>query len=307
MILWSALLDDLATVKKRWNKFSSPLVMKYMRQQSIRGAFQAGDTRYQVGVTGLAGLAGHLALMWMLMAHTFTHTHSAEDTAAETAADLDPSTRVDGESDGGQVTLVNESVANGSALKESAPVGKKERFEAEALPLLDQLYGAALSMTRHRADAEDLVQETFEKAYAKFDQYKPGTNIKAWLYRILTNTYITHYRKAKRSPKRSGTETVEDWQLVDAASHSEEGLRSAEAEALDRIPSDQVRDAMEDLSEDYRVVVWLADVEQLSYKEIAQTLDIPIGTVMSRLHRGRAALRKSLAGLAREYGIGDNA
>ena len=95
--------------------------MKYMRQQSIRGAFQAGDTRYQVSVTGLAG---HLALMWMLMAHTFTHTHSAEDTAAETAADLDPSTRVDGESDGGQVTLVNESVANGSALKESAPVGK---------------------------------------------------------------------------------------------------------------------------------------------------------------------------------------
>lgn len=178
------------------------------------------------------------------------------------------------------------------------------RFEAEALPLLDQLYGAALGMTRNRADAEDLVQETFTKAYAKFDQYRPGTNIKAWLYRILTNTYITLYRKARRSPRRSSTDTVEDWQLADAASHDERGLRSAETEALDLIPSAQVRDALASLSEEYRMAVYLADVEGFSYKEIAQILDIPIGTVMSRLHRGRRQLRDKLADYAASVGIG---
>jgi RNA polymerase, sigma subunit, ECF family len=178
------------------------------------------------------------------------------------------------------------------------------RFEAEALPLLDQLYGAALGMTRNPTDAEDLVQETFAKAYAKFGQYRPGTNIKAWLYRILTNTYITQYRKVQRSPKRAGTDTVEDWQLADAASHDSRGLRSAEAEALDRMPSSQVRQALEELSEEYRMAVYLADVEGFSYKEIAEILDVPIGTVMSRLHRGRRILREKLADYAAEYGIG---
>lgn len=178
------------------------------------------------------------------------------------------------------------------------------RFEAEALPLLDQLYGAALGMTRNPTDAEDLVQETFAKAYAKFAQYRPGTNIKAWLYRILTNTYITQYRKVQRSPKRAGTDTVEDWQLADAASHDGHGLRSAEAEALDRMPSSQVREALAELSEEYRMAVYLADVEGFSYKEIAQILDVPIGTVMSRLHRGRRILREKLADFAAEYGIG---
>lgn len=178
------------------------------------------------------------------------------------------------------------------------------RFEAEALPLLDQLYGAALGMTRNPTDAEDLVQETFAKAYAKFGQYRPGTNIKAWLYRILTNTYITQYRKVQRSPRRAGTDTVEDWQLADAASHDGRGLRSAEAEALDRMPSSQVRQALEELSEEYRMAVFLADVEGFSYKEIAEILDVPIGTVMSRLHRGRRILREKLADYAAEYGIG---
>ena len=178
------------------------------------------------------------------------------------------------------------------------------RFEAEALPLLDQLFGAALGMTRNRADAEDLVQETFAKAYAKFDQYSAGTNIKAWLYRILTNTYITQYRKVQRSPKRAGTDTVEDWQLAQAASHDDRGLRSAEAEALDRIPSGQVKDALESLSEEYRMAVFLADVEGFSYKEIAQILQVPIGTVMSRLHRGRRILREKLADYVAEYGLG---
>ena len=179
-------------------------------------------------------------------------------------------------------------------------------FAEQAIPLIDQLFGAALGMTRNRADAEDLVQETFMKAYTKFHQYQQGTNIKAWLYRILTNTYITHYRKAQRSPKRSGGEEVEDWQLAAAASHDEKGLVSAEAEALDNIPSSQLRTALESLSEDQRVVVFLSDVEGFAYKEIADMLDIPIGTVMSRLHRGRKNLREGLSALAAEYGIGEN-
>lgn len=185
-----------------------------------------------------------------------------------------------------------------------ADADRDARFAAEALPLLDQLYGAALGMTRNRADAEDLVQETFAKAYAKFDQYRPGTNIKAWLYRILTNTYITMYRKAQRSPKKAGTDSVEDWQLAEAASHDERGLRSAEAEALDRIPSTQVRDALAELPDEYRMAVYLADVEGFSYKEIAAILEVPIGTVMSRLHRGRRALREKLADYAASLGIG---
>ena len=179
-------------------------------------------------------------------------------------------------------------------------------FAEQAIPLIDQLFGAALGMTRNRADAEDLVQETFMKAYTKFHQYQQGTNIKAWLYRILTNTYITQYRKAQRSPKRSGGEEVEDWQLAAAASHDEKGLVSAEAEALDNIPSSELRTALESLSEDQRVVVLLSDVEGFAYKEIADMLDIPIGTVMSRLHRGRRNLREGLSALAAEYGIGEN-
>lgn len=184
------------------------------------------------------------------------------------------------------------------------PAELDARFAAEALPLASRLFGAALGMTRNRADAEDLVQETYLKAYAKFHQFQAGTNITAWLYRILTNTYISHYRKAKRSPARSSTEGVEDWQLAEAASHDAVGLKSAEVEALAQMPSDAVREALDALSEEQRMVVVLADVDSLSYKEIAATLGIPIGTVMSRLHRGRAALRRSLAHVAAEYGIG---
>ena len=180
----------------------------------------------------------------------------------------------------------------------------RERFMDEAMPLMDQLFGAALGMTRNRADAEDLVQETYLKAYSKFHQYKPGTNIKAWLYRILTNTYITQYRKAQRSPKRASTDTVEDWQLAEAASHDARGLVSAEVEALESLPSEQLRDALESLSEEHRMVIVMADVESMTYKEIAQALGIPIGTVMSRLNRARRNLRAKLGEVAAEYGIG---
>ena len=177
------------------------------------------------------------------------------------------------------------------------------RFESEALIYLDQLYGAALRMTRNPTDAEDLVQETFAKAYASFHQFTPGTNLKAWLYRILTNTFINSYRKKQRQPQSSGSE-VEDWQLARAEAHTATGLRSAETEALDRMPHSAVTDAMNALAPDFRLAVYLADVEGFSYKEIAGIMGTPIGTVMSRLNRGRNQLRTSLADFAREHGLG---
>ena len=175
------------------------------------------------------------------------------------------------------------------------------RFERDALPYLDQLYGGALRMTRNPADAEDLVQETFVKAFAAFDSFTEGTNLKAWLFRILTNSFINTYRKKQRQPLHTHTDDLDDWQMQHTQAYATGELRSAEAEALDRLPNGVINDALASLPEERRMAVYLADVEGFSYQEIADIMDTPIGTVMSRLHRGRKQLRSQLE----EYAISE--
>jgi RNA polymerase sigma-70 factor (ECF subfamily) len=178
----------------------------------------------------------------------------------------------------------------------------RHSFEAEALPLLPGLYRAALRLTRNPTDAEDLVQEAYLRAYRGFHQFTPGTNLKAWLYRILTNQFINTYRKKQREPQTVPDEEVEDWYLYNRLAR-EAPDSSAEAVVLESMPDEDVRAALEALPETYRAAVLLADVEGFSYKEIAEILEIPMGTVMSRLHRGRKALEKALWEKVRERGL----
>jgi RNA polymerase sigma-70 factor (ECF subfamily) len=184
------------------------------------------------------------------------------------------------------------------------PAALRALFEEQALPFMDQLYAAAMRMTRNPADAGDLVQETYTKAYAAFAQFEQGTNLKAWLYRILTNTFINSYRKNQRSPYQGTIDELEDWQLGSAESITQgRSTRSAEAEAIDHLPDSDVKEALQSIPEDFRLAVYLADVEGFSYQEIADIMKTPVGTVMSRLHRGRRLLRDLLANYARERGI----
>jgi len=188
------------------------------------------------------------------------------------------------------------------------PPAMRALFEEQAIPFMDQLYAAAMRMTRNPADAGDLVQETYAKAYAAFGQFEQGTNLKAWLYRILTNTFINSYRKNQRQPYQNAIDELEDWQLGSAESLTQgRSTRSAEAEAIDHLPDSDVKEALQSIPEDFRLAVYLADVEGFAYQEIADIMKTPVGTVMSRLHRGRRLLRERLADYARERGFSEDA
>lgn len=185
---------------------------------------------------------------------------------------------------------------------------RRDRFEAEAMPFVDQLFGAAMRYTRNRADAEDLVQDAMAKAYQSFHQFRPGTNLRAWLYRVLTTTWINTYRKAQRRPQEVSADGVADG-LDDAGDFSlfdrlDGGSSpSAEFEVMQQLPAEAVKDALDELPEQFRTAVYLADVEGFSYAEIAEIMETPIGTVMSRLHRGRTALQKALYDHAVRHGL----
>jgi RNA polymerase sigma-70 factor (ECF subfamily) len=181
----------------------------------------------------------------------------------------------------------------------------KQTFSDQAMEYMPSLYTAALRMTRNPADAEDLVQDTYLKAYRAFETFKEGTNLKAWLYRILTNTFINSYRAKKRRPEETDIDDVENLYLyrrLGGLAGATAG-RSAEEEVLDRFTETDVKEALESLPEQFRLAVLLGDVEGFSYKEIAEILDVPIGTVMSRLHRGRRALQKRLYDFGRQRGL----
>jgi RNA polymerase sigma-70 factor (ECF subfamily) len=179
---------------------------------------------------------------------------------------------------------------------------RRVRFNAAVEEFMQPLYGNALRLTGNPHDASDLVQATFERAYKAFHQYRPGTNLKAWLFKIQSNTFINDYRKKQRQPKVADSDQVEDWQMHRAGSHTSVGLRSAETEVLETLPEQAIIEALDQLSDDYRQAVLLADVEGLRYKEIAEIMGTPVGTVMSRLHRGRRQLRGLLEEHARSLG-----
>jgi RNA polymerase sigma-70 factor, ECF subfamily len=179
---------------------------------------------------------------------------------------------------------------------------KLQTFEEQALPLMPQLYGAALRWTRNPSDAEDLVQETYAKAFGAWAKFEQGTNLKAWLFRIMTNTHINLYNKKAKDKAKTALDDLEDWQIGSGESVTARSSRSAEAEALDNLPSGIIKNALDEIPDEFRMVVYYAVVEGLPYAEIAEVMDTPVGTVMSRLHRGKKLLRTLLQDYAKQEG-----
>ena len=192
--------------------------------------------------------------------------------------------------------------SKGGALTRANSADLAARFNAEAMQYTSQLYSAALRYTKNPHDAQDLVQDTYAKAFTSFHQFEPGTNLKAWLYRVLQTTFINNYRKAQRQPQLTSEPEVEDWQLAKAQSHTSDQGKSAEISALENLPDSDIKRALQEIPEEFRIAVYLADVEGFSYKEIAEIVGVPAGTIMSRLHRGRKQLREKLASYAKELG-----
>jgi RNA polymerase sigma-70 factor, ECF subfamily len=200
-----------------------------------------------------------------------------------------------------EVVVTDLATGESTMRRELTDEERRARFLAEAMPHIDRLYSAALRYTRDPVDAEDLVQETTLKAFRSFHQYEPGTNLRAWLYRILHTTYLSMYRHAQRRPQESLQDEIDDFSFYDEVAGR--GSGSAEQQVLASLTSEEVREALAALPEAFRLAVYLADVEGFSYKEVAEIMDTPVGTVMSRLHRGRKALHKALASYARERGL----
>jgi len=186
-------------------------------------------------------------------------------------------------------------------------MGAREEFTNDAMQYAPQLFATALRMTRNKADAEDLVQETFLKGWRAFDSYQQGTNLRAWLFRIMTNTFINKYNSQQRRPQETELDEVEELFLFRrmGAFDQSKMSQSAEDQMLELFTDDEVKNAIEELPETFRIPVLLSDVEGFSYKEIAEMLEVPIGTVMSRLHRGRKAMQKMLYEYAKERGLVD--
>ena len=179
---------------------------------------------------------------------------------------------------------------------------KLQTFEEQALPLMPQLYGAALRWTRNPSDAEDLVQETYAKAFGAWAKFEQGTNLKAWMFRIMTNTHINLYNKKAKDQAKTALDDLEDWQIGAGESVTSRSSRSAEAEALDNLPSGVIKTALDEIPDEFRMVVYYAVVEGLPYAEIAEVMETPVGTVMSRLHRGKKLLRTLLQDYASQEG-----